>query len=69
MTYLGYFIHVRGCVWQGEGVEADITAKNGEHISIIDSDRFSAEASAREIVDYATCRGVALDAASEHVLH
>lgn len=69
MTYLGYCIHIRGYVWQSDGVEADITAKNGEHISITDTDRFSAEASAREIVDYATCRGIALDAASQQVLH
>jgi len=69
MNYLGYLIHVRGCAWRDDGVEAEITAKNGEHISITDSDRFSAEAAAREIVDYATCRGVTLDAASQHVLH
>ena len=69
MTYLGYFIHIRGYARQGAGVEAEITANSGEHISIADSDRFSAEASAREIVDYASCRGIALDAASQYVLH
>jgi hypothetical protein len=69
MTYLGYYIQVRNCPWQGGGAEADITAKDGEHISITDTDRFSVEESAREIVDYATCRGIALDAASQQVLH
>ena len=67
MTYLGYSIFIRSIAWH-DGVEADIVDPFGAHVFIADSDRYSAEASAREIVDYATRKGLNLKAATARVL-
>ncbi len=67
MTYLGYSILIRRTA-SYNGVEADIVGQNGSHLLFAELDRASAEASAREIVDYATRKGLALDIAAVRVL-
>jgi hypothetical protein len=69
VNYLGYNINIRGRVWRGDMVEADIAGQDGEHISIADTDSISAEASAREIVDYAKHHRATLTDSAWQVLY
>jgi len=66
MTYLGYTIHVRGVHHDGK-VSAEISSED-DSVAIEDSDYYSAEETAREIVDYATGHNIKLDVATKYVL-
>lgn len=69
MNYLGYNINIRGRIWCDDMVEADIDGQDGERISITDTDSISAEASAREIVDYAKYHKTTLSDSAWQVLY
>ena len=69
MNYLGYNINIRGRIWRGDMVKADIAGQDGEQISITDTDSISAEASAREIVDYAKVHRTTLSDSAWQVLY
>ena len=69
MSYLGYYINILGRDWQSGEVKVDISDENADdRIFITDSDQFSAEKLAREIVDYASSHGISLTTAANLVI-
>lgn len=69
MNYLGYIINVRGRRWGDNLAEADISAQDGEYISIVDTDTVAAEAAAREIARYARLHRTTLADSARQVLY